>query len=182
MLKKIAIAVALIIIVVFTVAAAAVFLTGTEVSAEREVVINKPRDEVFAYVKQVKNQNEWGTWYKRDPGMKQETTGTDGTAGFVSRWESTNPEVGSGEQEIKRIVEGERIDTELRFKAPFESKADAYLVTEPVGAAQTRVRWGFRTEMPRPMNLMLLVMDLEQAIGKDYEEGLANLKQILERP
>jgi hypothetical protein len=33
---------------------------------------------------------------------------------------------------------------------------------------------------PRPMNLTLLFFDLEDAIGRDYETGLANLKQLLE--
>ncbi len=33
---------------------------------------------------------------------------------------------------------------------------------------------------PRPMNLMLLFFDLEDAIGNDYETGLANLKDLLE--
>ena len=55
--------------------------------------------------------------------MKIETHGTDGTPGFVSAWNSTSNEVGEGEQEIKKITEGERVDTELRFKRPFETKA-----------------------------------------------------------
>lgn len=112
--------------------------------------------------------------------MKQQYRGTDGEVGFVSHWTGTNDDVGEGEQEIKRIVEGERIDTELRFIRPFESKADAYLITESAGENQTRVKWGFSGTMPRPMNLFLLVVDMDAAVGKDFEEGLASLRSILE--
>ncbi len=39
--------------------------------------------------------------------------------------------------------------------------------------------WG---AFPRPMNLMLLFFDLEEAISNDYETGLNNLKAILVDP
>ena len=47
-------------------------------------------------------------------------TGTDGTVGFISAWESDIKNVGSGEQEILNIVEGERLGYEIRFLKPFK--------------------------------------------------------------
>ncbi len=41
-------------------------------------------------------------------------------------WSSENEKVGAGEQEIIAIVEGERIDFELRFLAPFRSTDPTY--------------------------------------------------------
>jgi uncharacterized protein YndB with AHSA1/START domain len=180
MLKKIVIALAVVVLLVIAVAAVLVFTTPTDFAVEREITINRPRDEVFAYVRKLKTQNEWGPWFKRDPAMKQEYRGTDGEVGFVGYWKGTTEESGEGEQEIMRIVEGERIDTELRFKEPFESKADAHLITEAVTADQTRVKWGFTGTMPRPLNLFLLIWDMDSVAGKDFEEGLASLKTILE--
>jgi len=72
---------------------------------------------VFNYVKYIKNQDHWSPWKSRDPEMKQSFIGEDGTVGFVSKWKG-NKEVGTGEQEIKGIVENERIDSELRFFKP----------------------------------------------------------------
>jgi uncharacterized protein YndB with AHSA1/START domain len=181
MLKKILIGAALILVLFVAVVAAAVMFAPTDFAVQREIVINRPRAEVFEYAKNLKNQNDWGPWFKRDPAMKQEFTGTDATPGFTSKWTSQNPEVGSGEQEIKRIVPNERIDTELRFTEPMNSTADAYLTTEDAGPDQTKVKWGFTGSMPRPFNLFPLIMDLDAAVGKDYEEGLATMKQILEK-
>lgn len=181
MLKKILIALGLIIVLGIVAIAAVVMMTPTDFKVEREVTINKPKSEVFAYARQIKKQNEWGPWYKKEPTMKQEFRGTDGEVGFVSYWKGETQDTGEGEQEIKKIVDGERIETELRFKQPFESKADAYLITEAVGENQTKVKWGFTSSMPRPMNLLLVIMDMDKEIGKDYQEGLNTLKTVLEK-
>src|SRR5687768_1710355 len=76
---------------------------------EKEVTINKPREEVFSYIKFLKNQDQFSVWAKKDPDMKKCFRGTDGTVGFVSAWDG-NSDVGKGEQEIKRITEGKRVD------------------------------------------------------------------------
>ena len=113
--------------------------------------------------------------------MHQEFRGTDGEVGFTVHWKGTNEEVGEGEQEIKRLVPDRQIDTQLRFKQPFESTADAYMILEPSGESQTNVKWGFTGSMPRPLNMVMLVMDMDAAVGKDFEEGLAGLKSIMEK-
>ena len=180
MLKKILLAVLGLAILLIAFVAIAAFVTESDYSVERQVTVNRPKADVFNYIKLLKNQNEWGPWAKKDPGIKLDYRGTDGTVGFVSSWDG-NDEVGAGEQEIRKIVEGERVDTQLRFKRPFESTSDAYMITEAAGEGQTRVRWGFSGSMPKPMNLMLLVVDMDKAVGKDFDEGLAGLKTILEK-
>ena len=162
-----------------------VLLTGLfvkrEMHAEREIVINKPNEEVFNYVKYLKNQNDYSKWGTMDPAMKKEFRGTDATVGFVSAWESDKDDVGKGEQEIKGIKQGERIDYELRFIKPWESTATAYMITEPVSGNQSKVKWGFDGEMAYPFNVMLLFMDMEDMIGDDFAAGLERLKNQLEK-
>lgn len=147
---------------------------------EREITINKPKEEVFDYVRFLKNQDNYSKWATMDPDMKKTYRGTDGTVGFVSAWESDNKDVGKGEQEIKKITEGERIDFELRFFEPFESTEPAYMTTKSVSENQTKVKWGFSGHMDYPMNIMMLYMDFEKMIGDDLDTGLKNLKSVLE--
>lgn len=148
---------------------------------EREITINKPKQEVFDYIKYLKNQDHYSKWAMMDPDMKKTYRGTDGTVGFVSAWESNKKDVGTGEQEIKKITEGERLDFELRFIKPFEATEAAYMVTEPVSENQTKVRWGFSGHMNYPMNLMMLFMDFDEMIGDDLATGLQKLKTVLEK-
>lgn len=147
---------------------------------ERSVSINKPKDQVFSYLVLLKNQDNFSVWMALDPNVKKTYKGEDGTVGFVSAWQSEKDEVGQGEQEITAIKPGERIDYELRFIAPFASVSPAYILTAQQAADQTKVTWGFKGDMPYPMNLLLLVMDMEQMIGNDLQQGLDKLKVLLE--
>lgn len=147
---------------------------------EREVVINKPKSVVFDYMKQLKKQDNWSPWAKMDPGMSKSYKGEDGTVGFTSSW-SGNNKVGEGEQEIKNIVEGERIDTELRFKKPMANTNTAYFITESVGPHQTKVRWGMNGKSPYPFNIVCFIFNMKKKVGENFEEGLESLKAVLEK-
>jgi hypothetical protein len=171
----------LVLVILIAIPLIAALFLKKDYAVEREVTINKPKQEVFEYVKYLKNQNKFSKWANLDPNMKQEFRGTDGTVGFVSAWESQSDEVGKGEQEIKGIKNGERIDYEIRFLKPFESTSPAYMTTETVNGNQTKVKWGFNGHMPYPMNLMLTVMNMEQMLGDDFQLGLNNLKGIMEK-
>lgn len=170
----------IVIVILVAIPLIAALFIKKDYSVEREITINKPKQEVFEYVKYLKNQNNYSKWARMDPKMKTEFRGTDGTVGFVSAWESEADSVGKGEQEIKGIKDGEKIDYEIRFIKPFESNANAFMTTEAAGN-QTKVKWGFNGRMPYPMNLMLALMDMDKAIGSDLQTGLTNLKGILEK-
>lgn len=155
--------------------------TRKEYTVEREITINKPKQSVFDFVKYIDNQRYYNKWVKMDPNAKRETKGADGTVGFVCAWESTNENVGKGEQEIMNVVDGERVDLDLRFVEPFEGKADASMTTTAAADDKTNVKWTFHGGMSYPMNIMLVFMDMEGMLGKDLEEGLADLKSTLEK-
>lgn len=148
---------------------------------EREIIINKPIREVFDYIKLLKNQDNFSKWAGMDKDMKKEYKGIDGKVGFVSLWESNNKDVGKGEQEILKINDLDRIDFEIRFIKPFKSISSAYMITDIVTEHHTKVIWGFSGKMKYPMNLMLLFLNMEKMIGKDFEIGLNNLKSFLEK-
>lgn len=150
-------------------------------SVEKEVVISQPKDSVFNYIRYLKNQNKFGVWFMLDPKMKTFTKGVDGQVGAINGWDSEMENVGAGEQEIKSIKDGDRIDFELRFKRPMESTEKAYMTTKSLSPTQTQVKWGFNGEFPYPMNVMKPFMGVEEMIGKDLQTGLENLKTQLEK-
>lgn len=89
-----------------------------------------------------------------------------------------NDDAGEGYQELVS-ANSYRVEIDLVFLAPFESTAHTYFELEEENNA-TLVKWGFDSEMPRPLNLLSLVYDLETEIGKDYNKGLQNLKSKVE--
>lgn len=150
------------------------------INVEREIVINQPKEVVFDFVSNLRNQPKYSKWAKMDPNAKLTFTGNDGEVGSVYTWESTNKNVGKGAQEITAIKQGERIDFELRFIEPFETTDQAYMITEAVSDNQTKVKWGFSSEMKYPMNFMLLFWNMDKMVGADFQEGLDNLKVLME--
>lgn len=145
----------------------------------RSIAIEKPKAEVFAYVKFLKNQEEWSPWEERDPEMKKEFRGTDGEVGAVSYWNG-NKQVGEGEQELKKIVENEVVEIELRFFKPWKSVSDSYIKVEDA-AGGTKVSWGFSGKNKFPASIFMLFMNMDKSVGKDFEQGLQKLKTILEK-
>ena len=145
----------------------------------RSITIDQPISQVFDYLKQLKKQAEWSPWEKRDPNMKKDFEGVDGQVGAISKWEG-NKDVGTGEQELTRIVENEVIESRLRFFKPWKSESDAYLRVNENHEGETQVTWGFSGKNKFPVSIMMLFMNMDKAIGKDFEEGLANLKSRLE--
>ena len=148
-------------------------------NVSRSVEIKKPVAQVFDYLKIMKNQDHWSPWKKKDPDLKQEYEGTDGEIGFISKWEG-NKDVGKGEQELKHMVENESILTELRFLKPWKSQSDGYFNVKALDDYKTEVEWGFTGKNPFPFNIFMLFFNFEKAVGKDFDEGLRDLKQVLE--
>lgn len=169
-LKKILIILLIIIAIPLIVA----LFVPKQFANEGQVVINKPKQEVFNYIKYVKNQDNFGVWQLSDPNMTTTEEGEDGTVGFKYSWDSEK--LGKGAQVITNIVEGERIESDMYFYDFDDTPSQAYFVLEEQSPNQTLVKWGISGETPYPWNLMSLLHNMDN----DFNEGLANLKEILE--
>lgn len=146
-------------------------------NTHREITIRLPKQKVFDYLKQIRNQDNFNKWIMIDPNMKKEYRGTDGTVGFVYAWNG-NKEAGEGEQEIKAIVEGKVIEMELRFVRPFAGIANAKMTTESLSDNQTKVIWNTASEIKYPLNIMLPM--IVKMLEKDMNTSLVTLKSNLE--
>lgn len=153
-------------------------LTKKEFRVSRQIVINRPRADVFNYIRMLKNQEYYSVWVMKDPNINLVYTGTDGTIGATSSWTSDDKNVGIGEQEIIKMVENENIEVEIRFKKPFEATSYGHTKLTSPGEGQTEVTNLFLGKSKFPMNLMNLMMD--KLLGKDMQTNLDNLKKILE--
>ena len=148
-----------------------------EFSLSKEIIVNKPKQQVFDYVKLIKNQEQYSVWVMKDPNIVY--SGTDGTVGAQSSWESKDKNVGVGEQQIIELKEGESMKVELRFKKPFEGTNYATNTFTSLGDNQTKVTTTFTGKSKYPMNFMNLFMNM--LVGKDMETNLNNMKTNLEK-
>jgi uncharacterized protein YndB with AHSA1/START domain len=145
---------------------------------KRDIIINAPLQKVFDYVKLVMNQEKFSKWAAADDDRKKEFRGTDGTVGFVYSW-SGNKKAGEGQKEIMNIVEGKRIETEMRFVKPMAAVAQVVMETESLSDEKTRVSWSNLSELKYPLNIMVPMV--ERMLAKEMDISLSNLKNILEK-
>lgn len=150
-----------------------------EYEVKRSIVIERDKRQVYEFLRFLENMDHWSVWARKDPNMKKELRGTDGEVGAVSAWRG-NKDVGEGEHEITRLVQNERIESRLRFFKPWKSESDAFLSLKDSTPGSTEVEWGFRGVNKVPFNILMLFMNMDSMIGKDFEEGLQKLKEKLE--
>ncbi len=158
----------------------AAFFSPTNWTIEAAIEIQKPKKEVYDYLKILKNSEKYNKWVMTDPTMRKAFKGTDGTVGFVYSWESENKQVGKGEQEIKNLTDGARIDYEIRFIKPFTGTSTSSLVLESVSDKLTRVKWSFSSSNNYLMKIMHVLFNLKKVLLKDLQASLGHLKSILD--
>jgi len=145
----------------------------------REIIINAPRQKVFDFLKLLKNQDQFNKWATADKiNRKEEFKGTDGTVGFIYSW-SGGKSAGQGEKEIMNIVEGKRIETEIRFVKPMRVSAGIIFETESLSENQTQVNLINTGTLKYPLNIMIPMA--EKKFPKDMDASLSTLKNILEK-
>lgn len=162
--------------VVLLVLVVALFVPKTFVY-EKSVVINAPIDSVWVNTNSLSALDKWSPWNDHDPNMKKWSTGVDGTVGAVQGWDGEV--VGSGSQTIKTIQKPTLFETKLDFLKPHESHGEAYVKLVAEGSG-TKATWGMSGSMPYPFNVMILFMNMEKSMGKDWDNGLAKLKSLSE--
>ncbi|MBC8047320.1 MAG: SRPBCC family protein [Fimbriimonadaceae bacterium] len=170
-----------ILLILIIIGAVLSFIAPTKMESERSITINAPKEIVWEHICSLQKQNEWGPWKEQDPNMKVEYSGPDCAVGGHSKWTSDVKEVGSGEQEIVAVEPMKSMETKLHFLEPWESDATGWTKMEDDPAGGVKVSWGFNSRMTRPMNAMMLFMNVDKGMNEMFDKGLSNLKTMAEK-
>lgn len=150
-----------------------------EYTVERSVVIEAEPAYVWGFVSSLEASQVWSPWAELDTNQVVTFEGEPGSVGSKMTWKG-NDKVGEGSQVITEVEDGKEVETELTFVMPFgESVSNATVEVEEVDGG-TEVSWEFEGEMPYPMNAMMLLSDMDAALGKDFDRGLGYLKDLVD--
>ncbi len=155
------------------------FATPTKYGVERSVVIQSSEERVFSSINRWSEFAEWSPWSDLDSAMVVRIEGEDGTVGSIYHWKG-NEAAGAGKMVKTEVINNQRIAYDLIFTEPFESTAQSWMDMAPQQNG-IKVSWGMKGEMSRPMNLLLLMTDMNGEIGKDFDKGLMRIKERLEK-
>ena len=152
------------------------FVEPQEVTVARTTFIKAPKDVVFEQIVNFKNWPAWDPWERMDSGkMKRTLFGTDGTPGSGYTW--IGDKTGAGEMKDS-AVSGTDMLYKLTFTKPHGS-AWGHLKADD-SAGMTKVTWTCNMHFGMPANAMLVFMNMDKMLGPDFENGLANMKTLLE--
>jgi len=172
-LKRILLVLAILLLVITAIG----LVLPSHVHVERSTVIQKPREMVFAYVNDLRNWNTWSPWYELDTTATYSHEGPPVGKGAKISWISADKNVGTGSITISEVSEPLSIEQKLNFME--EGTATANFRFEEEGAA-TKMTWGFDFDTGFNPLLRILGKFMDGMVGKDFEKGLAGLKNILE--
>ena len=146
---------------------------------ERSARIAAPADRLHNLTSDFHNWPQWSPWEKLDPAMKRTHSGAAKGTGAVYEWWG-NKKAGEGRMEIIDAPVPSRVVIKLDFLKPFEAHNTIDFAFIPNGAA-TDVTWSMFGPSPFVSKVMGLFVNMDRMIGRDFEEGLANLKTVAER-
>jgi len=176
--------IAVIAIALATVIAIVLILASTKpdtFSVQRAAAVRAPAERIFPLISNFHQWVNWSPWENKDPAMKRTYSGAESGKGAVYAWDG-NKNVGSGRMEILDASSPSKIVIKLDFFKPFEGHNTAEFTIQPErDAATTNITWVMHGPAPFMSKVMQVVMNLDKMIGKDFEAGLANLKELTEK-
>jgi len=146
---------------------------------ERSATINAPAAKIFAVLNDFHQWTGWSPWEHKDPALKRNYSGAERGKGAIYGWEG-DKNVGTGRMEILEANTPSKLVIKLDFFKPFEAHNTAEFTMLPQGNA-TNVHWVMHGPAPFMSKVMQVFMNLDTMVGKDFEAGLANLKQLTEK-
>lgn len=176
MLKKILIALAVIVVALVAVIA----LQPSTFRIARSAAISAPPERVFAQVNDLHKWESWSPWLKADPAAKTAYEGAPAGAGAGFRW-SGNKDVGEGRMTIIESRPDQLVRIRLDFMRPFASTSTAEFSFVPDGD-RTRVTWSMDGDKNFLAKAIHLVLDMDKMVGTKFDEGLAQMKVAAEAP
>jgi carbon monoxide dehydrogenase subunit G len=153
------------------------FLLPRQVHVERSIVINAPQAQLFEALNSFKRFNEFSPWAALDPNTQYTYEGPESGVGAKMSWVSSDPDLGSGTNEIVESRAPDLIRTKLDFGG---QPVEATFTFTPADGA-TRVTWGFDGDLGTNPIMRFVGLMFDKWIGSDYEKGLARMKEVMEQ-
>ena len=158
--------------------AAFVALQPSEYRIARSATIAAPASNVFAQVNDFHKWDAWSPWAKLDPNAKTTFEGQSAGEGAVFAW-AGNSQIGEGRMTLTQSRPAELIRIKLDFVQPMAGTSTAAFTFKPEGD-RTAVTWSMFGQNNFISRAVFLFMDMDKALGSEFEKGLASMKSAAE--
>ena len=140
-----------------------------------QIRIDAPRATVFALVNDFHRLTLWSPWIETDPNVRIIYAGPDRGVGATMTWDGTI--IGSGTQTITESRPFEHVTSIINSAEASESRTWFDLASD---GGTTSITWGFDNDHGYNLAGRYFSLMLGSIVRRDYDSGLANLKQLAE--
>lgn len=143
----------------------------------RSVFIAAPPQQIFPLIDDLHVMNEWNPFVK-NRNVKLAYSGPERGVGAANDFEG-DAQVGAGRAEIVELVEPTRVVIALRMDHPIKcrNRVEFTIAPQPNGSL---VSWDMSGPQSFIGKLMSIFIDTEKMVGGAFEQGLSDLKLLVE--
>lgn len=156
------------------------FMMATSQKVERSIIINSSASAIYSQLIKLKNFHKFSVWSQQDSSAVYSFSGVDGAVGATTTWKGSPLISGDGKIEITALESNRKIIHQLYFTNPKKRTAKSTFSLTETEKSVTTVNWVFKLNTPRPWNIFNLLYNLDEKVGVDFENGLKNLKTLIE--
>ncbi len=151
---------------------------SNQFKVERSTTIAAPASAIYPHIVDFSAWRTWSPWEDVDPSLERTYSDPTGGEGASYSW-SGNRKAGSGRMTITDATAPENVTIRLEFLKPFKATNIATFTLHESGAS-TVVTWTMTGPKTVASRIMSVFGGLDKIVGKDFEKGLAALKDVAE--
>jgi uncharacterized protein YndB with AHSA1/START domain len=152
-------------------------LLSGDFKVTRSQLVAAPPERVYELVVDPRRWKEWSVWNRRDPAMQISYEGAASGVGAVWAWKSATE--GDGRMSFTAAEPARRLAYDLYF--PDFGTTSTGEITLAAEGSGTRVTWSMAGNMGSNPVFRWIALFADRMVGKDFDEGLAQLKQVAEQ-
>lgn len=152
-------------------------LLPAQYHVERSITVNATPNKVYPLLQNFAEWEKWSVWASLDPNQKVSVTGEPGKPGHKQEWDG--PINGKGSMTIDAAESNVFLKMNLVFEEPQPMVATSKFELKPEGT-KTIVIWHNEGALEYPIGRFFGLF-LDSMLGKDFETGLAKLKEVVEK-
>jgi hypothetical protein len=149
-------------------------------TVQRTVSIQASPQKLHALINAPREFDKWSPYNRKDPQMSISYSGPASGVGARTEF-SGNKEVGKGSTEIVSSNPPNSVAMKLNMIVPFKANNDILFSITPQADGVSQVTWAMSGAQPFIGKLVSVFINIDKMVGKDFEEGLNNLRALAEK-
>ena len=146
---------------------------------DRIITIHAAPERIFPVINDFRHWRAWSPHEQRDPKMQRTFSGATQGVGAQYEWIG-NRKVGAGRMHIIESLASNRVGIALIFEKPVKANSNVTF-TLLDRADRTAVTWTMESRISLGDKIMHTLINVDELVGRHFEQGLANLKALIEQ-